>query len=109
MVSGETVGTSHADLSTWVRLIRHAVFHTRDIDQLDLVYRLRPPNGSCSGRVPGERSRARSAGLGHTISLKEVAHQCYPEEIHNLWVQRCTPTSQRFDLPSDDFLDLVEH
>ena len=109
VVSGETVGTSHANLSTWVRFIQHTVPHTREIHQLDLIHRLRPPNGSRRGRVPGERSRARSRVLGHTIPLKEIAHQGYPEEIHNLRTQWCTPVSQHLDPPSNDSSDLIEH
>lgn len=109
VISREAVGTSHADLSAWVGLIQHSVPHTWYIHQLDLVHRLRHPDGSRSSRIPGERSSTRSTVLGHTVSLKDIAHQGYPEQIHNLWVQWCTPSSQHLDPPSDDFLDLIEN
>ena len=109
VVFREAVGAPHTDLSAWVGFIQHSVPHTWNIDQLDLVHRLRPSNGSRRSRIPGERLHARSTILGHTIPLKEIAHQGHPEEVHDLRVERCASTRQKFDPPSEDRPDLVEY
>lgn len=70
---------------------------------------MRPPNGSRSSRIPGERPHARSTILGHTVPLNEITRQGYPEEVHDLRVQRCAPTRQQVDPPSNNRPDLVEH
>ena len=109
IIFGEAVGASHAYLPTRVGFIQHAVTHAWDIYQLGFVHRMRPPNGSRGRRISDERSHAGSTILGHTVPLGERTHQGHPNEIHNLWIQRCAPGAYEVDIPADNCPDFVEY
>lgn len=71
IIARETVGTSHADLPTWVWLILRSVAHARHVHQFELVDRLHESDGPAISWILRNTSCAGTTVLGHTIPWRK--------------------------------------